>query len=187
MKHLIISIKIMTFFTVLCGLAYPLIITGIGQLLLPDQANGSLLKIDGQLIGSKMIGQSFEKREYFWPRPSAVEFNTLPSGGSNLGPTSEALKVVVSERRARLIKSNPESGEPPKHLLFASSSGLDPHISLEAAFYQIYRVAKVRSLEVSKVKAVVLDNINSRQFGFLGEETVNVLELNIALDKITSK
>lgn len=183
MKYIISSIRIMIFFTLLLGLAYPLFITGIGQSLFKEKANGSLVQKDNQIVGSELIAQNFEKPEYFSSRPSVISFNPLPSGGSNLGATSEALKNAVSERRTKLMESNPDMQQPPKLLLFASASGLDPHIDLESALYQVDRIAKFRSLDKEAVNKIIYANIKQRQFGIFGEETVNVLVLNLALDR----
>lgn len=163
--------------TFLLGLIYPSLVTLIGQLGFPRLANGSLIEKDGKLVGSDLIAQKFESEKYFWPRPSAVDFNPLPSGGSNLGPTSASLKDAVESRRLKL------GSKAPLDLLFTSASGLDPHISPEAAFYQIPRVAKARGVSESELKGQVIRLLERRQFGFLGEDRVNVLKLNLALDK----
>jgi K+-transporting ATPase ATPase C chain len=184
MKHILSSVRVMIFFTVLCGLIYPLAMTGFAQIFFKDKANGALVSRGGQLIGSESISQNFEKPGYFWPRPSAVSFNPLPSGGSNLAPTSEALKALAFERRQKLKASNPGKGEPPQHLVFASASGLDPHISLEAALYQVERISVARALGVDVVKNLVMENVKARQYVIFGEETVNVLALNLSLDKM---
>lgn len=184
MKHILSSVRVMIFFTILCGLIYPLAMTGIAQIFFKDKANGSLLSRDGQVVGSKLLGQNFERPEYFSPRPSAVSFNPLPSGGSNLGPTSEALKVLVNERREKLKKNNPGAGEPPQYLVFAAASGLDPHINLEAALYQVERISKARSLSVDIIKKLVMDHVKMRQYIIFGEETLNVLTLNMAMDNM---
>ena len=185
MKHILSSLRVMIFFTVLCGLIYPLAMTGFAQVFLKDKANGSLISRDGVLVGSELISQNFEKPGYFWARPSAVSYNPLPSGASNLGPTSEALKVLANERRLKLKASNPAAtGEVPQHLVFSSSSGLDPHISLEATLYQVERVAAARALSADVVRKLISENVKTRQFGIFGEETVNVLSLNLSLDKM---
>lgn len=170
--------------TILLGLAYPFAMTGISQVLFTDNANGNFTSRGGQIVGAKLIGQNFEKPEYFWSRPSAIGYNPLPSGGSNLGQAAAALKQAVEERRAKLKAAHTEQqGEPPQDLLFASSSGLDPHISLEAASYQLPRVAKARNLNTTQVQKFVEEVTEHRQFGIFGEPTVNVLALNLALDK----
>lgn len=182
MKHWIISLRILFFMTVVLGLTYPLAMTAISQMAFPQQAAGSPLERGGQVIGSALVAQNFEKPPYFWPRPSAVNFNPLPSGGSNLSPASQALKKVVEERRAKLKTSHPNQGEPPQDLLFASGSGLDPEISVAAAEYQAERVALARGMEIDKVNQLIQAHTHGRQWGFLGEPRVHVLRLNLALD-----
>ena len=185
MKHILSSVRVILFFTILCGLIYPLVMTGFAQVFLKDKANGSLISKDGVLIGSELISQNFSKPGYFWSRPSAVSYNPLPSGASNLGPTSETLKVLAKERRLNLKANNPDAnGEVPQHLVFSSASGLDPHISLEATLYQVERIALARALSVDVVKKLVMENVKARQLGIFGEELVNVLTLNLSLDKI---
>ncbi|WP_409477723.1 potassium-transporting ATPase subunit KdpC [Pseudobdellovibrio sp. HCB154] len=184
MKHLLPALKFTIFMTLLLGLIYPLMMTGITQVLFSENANGQLIKRGDVVVGSKLIAQNFEKVEYFWPRPSAVGFNPLPSGGSNLGQAAAGLKQAVDERRTKLKAAHPEqTGEPPQDLLFASGSGLDPHISPEAAYYQLQRVAKARNMSPAEVQNTIDKVTEARQFGILGEKTVNVLALNLALDK----
>lgn len=184
MKHLLAAIRINIVFMIFLGLGYPLIMTLVSKGLFPDKANGSTISREGKVLGSSLIGQKFEKADYFWSRPSAIDYNPLPSGGSNLGLQSEALKKVMEERKRRLMAAHPESGEPPQDLLFTSASGLDPHISPEAARYQILRVAKARLLDPLKVTEFVERHIEARQWGFFGEPAVNVLRLNTALDEM---
>lgn len=184
MKHFFISMRITLFLMLVLGLAYPVAVTLLAQGVFPNKANGSLIYEDGRLRGSELIAQNFEKPEYFWPRPSAVGFNPLPSGGTNLGPTAQSLKDAVKERTEKLRAQNPEANNPPQHLLFASSSGLDPHQSLEAIEYQAKRVASARGLDLAKVQTLIASHTEGRQLGFFGEEVVNVLALNRALDKI---
>lgn len=184
MKHLLPALKFTIFMTLLLGLVYPLMMTGITQVLFSENANGQLIKRGDVVVGSKLIAQNFEKVEYFWSRPSAVGFNPLPSGGSNLGQAAAGLKQAVDERRTKLKAAHPEqTGEPPQDLLFASGSGLDPHISPEAAHYQLQRVAKARNMDPVMVQKAIDEVTEARQFGILGEKTVNVLALNLALDK----
>lgn len=184
----IISIKIFAVLTVLCGVIYPLLITGIAQTVFPEKANGSLITVNNKIIGSELIGQKFDSTSYFQARPSAVDYNPLPSGGSNFGPTSEKLKEQTSERVKQWIKSNPgiSAEKIPAEMLFASGSGLDPHISPEAALLQVDRITKARTLS-SEQKQQLVDLIGvvteQPQFSFLGEARVNVLMLNLALDK----
>jgi K+-transporting ATPase ATPase C chain len=174
--------------TVLTGLVYPLAVTGIAQLLFPHQANGSLIVRDGKVIGSELIGQYFDDPKYFWGRPSATSpfpYNAAVSGGSNLGPTNPALIDAVKARVAALRAADPGNDRPvPVDLVTASGSGLDPHISPAAALYQAKRVARVRGLEEKSVRALVIQQTEERQFGLLGEQRVNVLRLNMALDQI---
>lgn len=185
MKHLLVSLRLMLFLTLLTGIVYPLGVSLVAQIAFPKQASGSLIYDEtGKLRGSALIAQNFEKPEYFWPRPSAVSFNPLPSGGTNLAPTAKALQEAAKERVEKLRAANPEGGEVPQHLLFTSGSGLDPHQSFEAIDYQVSRVAAARGLPREEVQRLVSSYAKRRQLGFLGEETVNVLELNIALDKM---
>lgn len=184
MKYLMPAIRFKIFMTILLGLIYPFAMTGISQVIFPRQASGDFLSQGGQLVGSRLIGQNFERPEYFWPRPSAVNYNPLPSGGSNLGQTSQDLKKIVDERRAKLKAAHPDqTTEPPQDLLFASGSGLDPHISVEAAQYQLGRVARARHMSAEQIQRLILQETEERAFGILGETTVNVLALNLALDK----
>ena len=186
--QLIISIKIFAVLTVLCGIIYPLLITGFAQSFFPEKANGSLIRENNKLIGSKLIGQKFDSASYFQSRPSAVDYNPLPSGGSNLGPTSEKLMEQVVERSKQWGKSNPKvsTEKIPADMVFASASGLDPHISLTAALLQIDRIVEARNLtDAQKQHIVELVNklTEKPQFSLLGESRINVLKLNIALDK----
>lgn len=183
MKHVLPAIRMLIFMTVLTGVGYPLLVTGLSQVLFHEQANGSMARSGGVVLGSQLVAQNFESAKYFWPRPSGTSFNPLPSGGSNQGQISAALKSAYDERMAKLKAAYPEMGEPPQELLFASGSGLDPEISPAAARYQISRVAKSRGMEASQVASLVDRLSNGRQFGFLGEPRVNVLALNIALDE----
>ena len=186
--QLIISIKIFAVLTVLCGIIYPLLITGFAQSFFPEKANGSLIRENNKLIGSKLIGQKFDSASYFQSRPSAVDYNPLPSGGSNLGPNSEKLKEQVAARVEQWTKSNPavSANKIPSEMLFASASGLDPHISPTAALLQIDRIVEARNLtDAQKQHIVELVNklTEKPQFSLLGESRINVLKLNIALDK----
>ncbi|HEU0204645.1 MAG TPA: potassium-transporting ATPase subunit KdpC [Burkholderiaceae bacterium] len=172
--------------TVITGLVYPGVVTGIAQLLMPARANGSLIERNGKAVGSELIGQPFSDLKYFWGRPSATgpqPYNGLASGGSNQGPTNPALADAVKERVAGLRAADPENKAPvPPDLVNASASGLDPHISPAAAEYQVARVARERKLDIAKVRALVAEHTEGRQFGVLGEPRVNVLALNLALD-----
>ena len=184
-KLLIQSLRLMIVFTILTGLVYPLLVTGVAQWAFPDQANGSLIGRDGQVVGSALLAQPFTSDWYFWPRPSAADFATVPSGASNLGPTSAALQSKVEARAKAFHAANHLSDDTPvpADMLFASGSGLDPHISPVAARLQVGRVASARGLSEDQVLAVVARMIEQPQLGFLGEPRVNVLRLNLALDE----
>lgn len=175
--------------TLITGLAYPLVVTGLAKVLFPDQAAGSLILqngTSGQPVGSALIGQNFSEAKYFWGRPSAtgpMPYNAAASGGSNLGPLNPALRDAVSARIAALRKADPgNTSAVPIDLVTASASGLDPHISLAAAQYQLARVARVRQLPPQAVQELIGKNTQSPFLGFLGEPVVNVLRLNLALD-----
>lgn len=172
--------------TLLTGFVYPVVTTGLGALLFPGRAGGSLIYRADSAIGSALIGQPFSAPEYFWSRPSATApgaYNAAASGGSNLGPTNPAQLEAVQSRIAALRAADPGNAAPiPVDLVTASASGLDPHISPAAAEYQVMRVARARSLPADAVRALVQRFTEGRQFGFLGEPRVNVLRLNLALD-----
>lgn len=181
----------LTLFVVLSlvtGLAYPLVVTGVAQGLFPDQANGSIVSRDGKPVGSTLIGQTFADPGHFWSRPSATSpmpYNAGNSSGSNLGPTAPALADAVKARIAALRAADPDNAQPvPVDLVTASASGLDPHISRAAADYQLARVARVRGLPVEKLRALVEQHTEGRWLGFIGEPRVNVLALNLALDSL---
>jgi len=186
MKHFWPALKIFLALTVLTGIVYPLAITGISHRAFPHKAQGSLVNVNGQEVGSVLIGQKFTGPGYFWPRPSAVDYNPLPSGGSNLGPISATLKSQVDQRRDALASALGKSAaDIPPDLLFASGSGLDPHISPPAAFFQINRVAQARNLDSAdrkKLRSLVTSRIEKPDWYFLGQPRVNVLLLNIAVD-----
>ncbi len=172
---------------VLTGLAYPLVMTGIAQVLFPRRANGSLVTdAAGRVVGSELLAQGFQSPAYFQPRPSAAGekgYDPLASGGSNLGPTSKKLRDQATARLEALTKENPEaSGPPPVELVTASGSGLDPHLSPAAALWQVPRVAKARGVAPARVQALVEDLTEGRDLGILGEPRVNVLALDLALD-----
>jgi len=174
---------------IISGVIYPLFVTAISRIIFPYQAHGSLIHDDtGKATGSELIGQPFLDSEYFWSRPSATAefpYNPLASGGSNLGPTNNELKNQISEREKKLRESGID-GAIPSDLIMASASGLDPHISLEAALLQVPRVAKARGLNAETINKLVFANLED-QFGFLGHTRVNVLKLNMELNKLGDK
>ena len=183
------ALTLLILLAVLTGIAYPLLVTGLAQMISPAQANGSLLERDGKPVGSALIGQAFTAPKYFWGRPSATApqgYNGTASGGSNLGPTNPALADAAKQRVAALRAADPGNSAPvPVDLVTASGSGLDPEISPAAAQYQLARVARVRGLPLTEVQALVARCTRGRQFGVLGEPRVNVLELNLALDALS--
>jgi potassium-transporting ATPase KdpC subunit len=189
MKLLIQSILLTIVFTVITGILYPLAITGISQITFRDKANGSLIERDGKVVGSELLAQQFTGDKYFWPRPSAGGYATVPSGASNLGPTSQALQSNVTANATAFRTGNKLAADAPvpADMVFTSASGLDPHISPEAARLQVGRVAAARSLGVDQVKALVEKFVESPQWGIFGEARVNVLRLNLALDDMDTK
>lgn len=184
MKNILPAARLLLFFTILCGIIYPFGMTLLSQFFFSNKAHGSLIYKNDQLVGSELIGQSFEKPENFWGRPSAVSYNPQPSGGSNLGLVSVDLKKAVDERRTKLIQAHGADQEPPQDLLFASASGLDPHISPEAAFYQVRRVAQARHLNEESVRKTAEGLVEPAQWGFFGKPRVNVVLLNMALENM---
>jgi len=175
--------------TLLTGVVYPLVVTGISQVAFPARANGSLIVRGDQAVGSSLIGQPFSDPKYFWSRPSATSpypYNAAASSGSNQGPSNPALMDAVTARVKALRDADPDNkAGVPVDLVTASASGLDPHISVAAAEYQANRVARTRNLDPSKVRALVAENTEGRQLGVLGEPRVNVLKLNLALDALS--
>jgi potassium-transporting ATPase KdpC subunit len=192
MKTLIIALKIFLFFTILTGIIYPLLITGIAQVAFPSKANGSLIEKENKTIGSELIAQFFDSAIYFMSRPSATSYNPLPSGASNYGLTNSKLKNQVEERRKHFIAFNQLDSltEVPSEMLFASASGLDPHISPEAALLQINRIAKARNLndlQKDQLKNMINSLVENPQFGLFGESRINVLRLNLKIDSTFPK
>ena len=182
------AIMALLIFTVLMGIVYPSLVTGIAQVIFPHQANGSLVVVNGKAVGSELIGQSFDDPKYFWGRLSATgpyPYNAAASSGSNLGPTNPALLDEVKTRIAALKAADPSNTQPiPVDLVTSSGSGLDPDISVAAALYQVGRVARLRGMSPAALTALVNQYTEGRQLGFLGEPHVNVLKLNLALDGI---
>ena len=186
-RHLGTSLRVTIVSIVLLGLIYPFVMTGLAQALFPRQANGSLVTVNGKVIGSSIIGQLWTKPQYFHGRPSAAGkgYDPTSTGGTNLGPTSKKLKDSTKATIAALEKENPDAaGSPPMDLVTASGSGIDPDITPEAAHWEAPRVAKARDMSLAAVNALVAQHVQGRTFGFLGEPHVNVLELNLALDGI---
>lgn len=182
-----VLLRVFLFLTLLTGVLYPLVVTLVSQVFWHHAANGSFLAVKERIVGSRYIGQQFVDKKYFWPRPSSIDYLPMPSGGSNLGPTNPLLQKQVKERAAKLIEAHLGSSLAtiPRDLLYASGSGIDPDISLEAALFQVDRVMKARGLDVKeKGKLVsIIDKISKSSLDrYFGVHYVNVLELNIALD-----
>lgn len=188
-RQLLPALRIFLVFTVLLGLAYPLVVTGIAQGLWPDQADGSLVEVDGKAVGSSLIGQNFTRAKYLHPRPSAAGdgYDGLASAASNLGPTNPTLIDTVEKAAVAYRKENdlPAGYSVPIDAVTSSGSGLDPGISVVNAKLQATRVAEARGLDVAQVMKVIDNHTNTRRLGFLGEDWVNVLEANLALDRLS--
>ena len=182
------AVSLLVLMTILLGIVYPLVITGVAKVAFPRQADGSLIYKDGKLIGSTLIGQSFSDPKYFWGRPSATSpqpYNGLASSGSNLGPLNPALLDAVKANVKALHDADPDNRRPiPVDLVTASASGLDPDISPAAAHYQAARVARARNLALAPVETLIKTHERGRLFGLIGERRINVLELNLALDRL---
>jgi K+-transporting ATPase ATPase C chain len=181
------ALRAVVVLALLTGLAYPLLMTGIAQLTMPGKADGSLVRLDGKVVGSSSIGQVWEGKDWFHGRPSAIDYDASTSSGSNLGPNSQELSDLIADRADAILKLegpfNPglTVADIPVDLLTASASGLDPHISVSAAELQAPRIAEVRGLSLEQVRSLIDQNTEGKALGFLGEERVNVLELNLAL------
>jgi K+-transporting ATPase ATPase C chain len=183
------SLKILVFFTVLTGIIYPVIIFIIGQAVYSNKANGSLIKVGGMVVGSQLMGQKFTGNKYFWSRPSAIDYNPMPSGGSNLSLTSKVLVQQFGDNRAAFMKANllRDTLDVPSEMLFTSASGVDPDISKESAYVQVKRICEVRKFnqeQKTRLHELIDSQMKSRQLGLFGEEVVNVLELNLKLDEM---
>ncbi len=188
-KHIIDSLRVLIVLTLITGILYPLLVTVTVRILFPREKEGSLIVRKGKIVGSELIGQRFRSAKNFWPRPSATGYDPLPSGASNWGPTSSGLRDSVARRRHEFIRSNalPDGTPVPSEMLFASGSGIDPHISPDAAMMQVGRIAMARGFDERGRKNLV-ELIKRRtegpQFGFFGEPRVNVLMLNLDLDEL---
>jgi potassium-transporting ATPase KdpC subunit len=188
-KQILTTIKYFFIITIVTGVIYPLFISAISLLVFPHKASGSLIVKEGKIIGSELIGQKFESDKYFWSRPSAIDYNPMPSGGSNLGPTSARLKQQYNDRKKLFIEKNliKDASLIPNQMLFASASGVDPHISPEAALLQVNRIAIARVFNDNQKEKLIklVDSMTENlQYGFLGDAVVNVLLLNLALDNL---
>lgn len=189
MKTIIISLKLLILMTILTGLVYPFFIFGIAKIIFQQKSEGSFIIKDGKIAGSELIAQKFESEKYFQPRPSAVGYQPMPSGASNLGPTSQKLKDISDSLRKAFITRNnlPENTDVPADAIFASGSGIDPHISVENAMLQSGRIARARSFDsekIHKLNEFINKNTENPFLGFIGEKRINVLLLNLELDKL---
>jgi potassium-transporting ATPase KdpC subunit len=188
-RHLWVAVRMVAVVVVLTGIIYPLFITGVAQLIFPHKANGSMVSVNGRVVGSNLIGQQFTQMKYFWPRPSAAGagYDAMASSASNLGPTSKALIDRIKKDVASLIKVDPglTAGNVPVDMVTTSGSGLDPDITPANAYAQVARVAAARGLAPAAVRNLVKQHIAGRQLGVLGEPHVNVLLLNLALDELS--
>lgn len=187
MKHVSPAFRMLLFMSIVTGVLYPLAGTTLSQMIFPYRANGSLIRVNDKVVGSELVAQKFENPKYFWPRPSVGDYNPLPSGGSNLSLISADLKKQVEDRTSKLKAAHGDGDPLPKDLLFASASGVDPHISPEAGEYQIERVARARGFnedQKQKLVALVKSQSEGRDLCVLGEPRINVLKLNLELDKM---
>lgn len=188
-RELFTALRVFAALSVLTGVLYPLVVWAASQALFREQANGSLVEVDGKLRGSRLVGQAFDDARYFWSRPSATgpAYNAALSSGSNLGPLHPALADTVKARVGALLAAPHPDAPIPVDLVTASASGLDPHLSPAGARWQIERVAAARALDVARLRALVEEHIELPTLGILGEARVNVLELNLALDALSSE
>jgi K+-transporting ATPase ATPase C chain len=189
-KHIQPAIVLFVVLTVITGVVYPALVTGVAKVLFPAKAKGSVVARDGKEVGSELIGQSFSDPRYFWPRPSAtspVPYNATAGSGSNQAPSNPALARAVEERGAALRAAHPQGGPVPVDLVTASASGLDPHINPAAANYQVERVARARGMKPQELQQLVDEIAEGRTLGVLGEPRVNVLKLNLALDRLSPR
>jgi K+-transporting ATPase ATPase C chain len=188
--YLLRGLRGLLVFSVLTGVLYPLLFTGATQVIFVGQADGSLVEVDGRVVGSDLIGQAWEGEEWFYGRPTGVDYDASASAGVNLGPLSEDLSTMIDERAASIVelespyREQTEVADIPVDLLTSSSSGLDPHISVEGAVFQAPRIAEVRGVELSEVEELIEEHIQARTLGVWGQERVNVLRLNLALERI---
>jgi potassium-transporting ATPase KdpC subunit len=187
--QMLTAFKFLLIMTLLTGIVYPVFVTGIAQIAFPGKASGSLLRKDGKITGSELIGQKFNSPAYFWSRPSATDYHPVPSGASNLGPTSTELSELVNERRKTFVTGNniPDTATLPAEMIFASGSGLDPHISVDAALMQVKRIVRIRQLNSNQAREIynlIGKNTEKPQYGLLGKERINVFLLNTELDEI---
>lgn len=181
LKNLKVSLRTLLVFSVLTGVIYPLMVTGVATAIFPHQASGSLVLKSDKVVGSDLIAQKFTSPRYFYARPSAADYGTIPSGASNLGPTSASLRQAIDERMKTL------GAQAPADLLTTSASGLDPHITPEAAHYQIERITHARALtaiQAQRIQEIIVAATEGPQLGFLGKNRVNVLRLNLELDRV---
>jgi potassium-transporting ATPase KdpC subunit len=178
--------KLFLWLTIISGVIYPLVITGFTQLVMKKKCDGDFISSSGRVVGATLIGQKFEDKKYFWPRPSANDYNPLPSGGSNLGPTSKDLQHAVNKRREAIYRADPsiDPSTIPSELLFASGSGLDPHIGVETALFQVKRIATIRHLSKEALITLITEHTEQPSASMLCHGYVNVLKLNIALDQL---
>jgi potassium-transporting ATPase KdpC subunit len=189
-KYLGTALRVTIFSVILLGLIYPLVMTALAQAIFPRQANGSLITVNGKVVGSAIIGQLWTKPQYFQGRPSAAGkgYDPTATGGTNLGPTSKKLIDSTKATIALLEKQNPDAqGPPPMDLVTSSGSGIDPDITPQAAYWEAPRVAKARAMSLAAIDGLVAQHVQGRTFGFLGEPHVNVLELNLALDGVKAQ